>query len=135
MTEFERFTAGLKWGCGLIACGLSFLLGESDTLLSILIALLVLDYLTGVISAYVSGKQLSSRVGMEGIAKKVMYLALVVLANLMDKVLNTPGSLRALVLGFLIANESLSVLENCRKCGIPIPLKLKEALEKFKSPS
>jgi len=135
MTEFEQFTAGLKWGCGLIACGLSFLLGASDTLLSILIALLVLDYLTGVISAYVSGKQLSSRVGMEGIAKKVMYLALVVLANLMDKVLNTPGSLRALVLGFLIANESLSVLENCSNCGIPIPLKLKETLEKFKSPS
>ena len=38
----------------------------------------------------------------------------------------------ALSIGFLIANEGISILENCAKCGIPIPDKLLRALAQIK---
>jgi len=116
-----------------LACSLTFLFGSLDNLLQVFLALLALDYFTGVLASFISGKLLNSRKGIEGIAKKVMLLTLVVLSNLMDQMLHTPGSLRALVIGFLVANESISILENCKKCGIPIPLKLKETIDRLKN--
>ena len=131
--ELQRFSQQMKGGCGLLACSLTFLFGSLDNLLQVFLALLALDYFTGVLASFISGKLLNSRKGLEGIAKKVMLLTLVVLSNLMDHMLHTPGSLRALVIGFLVANESISILENCRKCGIPIPLKLKETIDRLKN--
>jgi toxin secretion/phage lysis holin len=131
--NWNRFSQELKGGCGLLACSLTFLFGNLDNLLQVFLALLALDYFTGVLASFISGKILNSRKGLEGIAKKVMLLTLVVLSNLMDNMLHTPGSLRALVIGFLVANESISILENCKKCGIPIPLKLKETIDRLKN--
>ncbi len=40
-----------------------------------------------------------------------------------------------LSIGFLIANEGISILENCAKCGIPIPERLIRALAQIKGES
>lgn len=130
--NLQLLAKNLKKGCGLLACGLTFFFGPLDILLQVLLALIGLDYLTGVLASFITGKTLSSRVGLQGIAKKVMLLMLVALSNFTDMLLNTPGSMRALVVGFLIANESISILENCKKSGLPIPLKLTKTLEGLK---
>lgn len=89
---------------------------------------MVVDYLTGVLRA-VAEKQLSSRVGARGIAKKVVIFLLVGIANLADvNLLGDGAALRTAVIFFYIANEGVSLLENAAAMGLPVPEKLKEAL-------
>ena len=53
-------------------------------------------------------------------------------AHILDGVLGTEGAARALVIGFLIANEGISILENLGKIGVPIPEKLMDMLQQLK---
>lgn len=104
-------------------------LGGMDGLLYALTILVVLDYLSGVASAIVRHR-LSSAVGYIGIMRKVFIFLLVALANLIDRhVLGQPGVLRAAVLFFYISNESISILENATKIGLPVPDKLTHFLK------
>lgn len=104
-----------------------YLLGGFDKALECLIVVIVLDYITGVISAWYN-KKLDSKVGIKGIVKKFTYFLLVVLSVEIDKTLGQVGIIRNLVIYFFVANDGLSILENVGKMNIPIPKKLKEAL-------
>lgn len=116
------------------ACAASistFLWGGMDLWMVGLLVFVVLDYITGVIAAYIS-KTLSSRVGFVGILKKLLFLCVVTVAHIIDKSAGLGGVLRNAAVGFLVANEGLSILENCGRCGLPIPKKLLDALEQLK---
>ena len=104
-----------------------YLLGGFDKALECLIIVVILDYITGVISAWYN-KKLDSKVGIKGIVKKFTYFLLVVLSVEIDKTLGKVGIIRNLVIYFFVANDGLSILENVGKMNIPIPKKLKEAL-------
>lgn len=104
-----------------------YLLGGFDKALECLIVVVILDYITGVISAWYN-KKLDSKVGLKGIVKKLTYFFLVVLSVEIDKLLGQVGIIRNLVIYFFVANDGLSILENVGKMNIPIPKKLKEAL-------
>jgi len=104
-----------------------YLLGGFDKALECLIIVVILDYITGVISAWYN-KKLDSKVGIKGIVKKFTYFLLVVLSVEIDKTLGQVGIIRNLVIYFFVANDGLSILENVGKMNIPIPKKLKEAL-------
>ena len=108
-----------------------FLFGTPDKWLTALLAFLVLDYLTGVTAAVIT-KQLSSKIGFVGICKKMLFLSIVAVAHLIDGAVGANGGLQALTVGFLVANEGLSILENCAKCGLPIPAKLLTTLGQLK---
>lgn len=112
-------------------CG--FLWGEIDGLLYALIAFMVLDYATGLISAYI-GKKLSSSVGFAGIAKKVFILILVAVGHILDVHILGGGSVcRSAVTGFYLANEGISILENSGKIGLPLPKRLLDILAQLKN--
>ena len=114
--------------CGV--CG--FLWGQADGLLYALIAFMTLDYISGVIVACVR-RELSSEVGFKGIAKKVLILLLVAVGHLLDAhVLGGGAVCRSAVIGFYIANEGISILENCGAIGIPLPKKLLDVLKQLK---
>ncbi len=100
--------------------------------LQILVAFIVIDYMSGVIAAYV-GKRLDSRVGVRGIVRKVGFLVLVAVAHLLDQVtgLGTPV-LKTATMWFLIANEGISITENLGEIGVPIPKSLQEALRRLR---
>lgn len=104
-----------------------YLLGGFDKALECLIVVVVLDYITGVISAWYN-KKLDSKIGIKGIVKKFTYFLIVVLSVQIDKTLGQVGIIRNLVIYFFVANDGLSILENIGKMNIPIPKKLKEAL-------
>ena len=111
---------------------LTWLFGAWDTALIVVIAFMVLDYITGLIKAYVN-KVISSDVGLKGIARKSLILIVLIVAVMLDRLLNTGTWLfRTLVCYFYIANEGISLLENCAQLGLPIPDKLKEALVQLK---
>ena len=114
-----------------IASIATFLFGKPDIWLMTLLAFVVIDYASGVIGAYIN-HELNSRVGFIGILKKVMYFFVVAVAHCVDVATGANGVLQNIVVGIMIANEGISILENCAKCGIPIPDKLLKALEQIK---
>lgn len=113
------------------ATGGVYLFGAWDIILQALVAMVVIDYITGVMAAYVE-KSLNSEVGMKGIIKKVCIFLMVAVANIMDisTGLDEPY-LRTAVIWFFIANEGLSALENMGRLGVPLPDFLKQSLQKL----
>ena len=103
--------------------------GAWDKLLCALITLIILDYITGLLKGWYT-KRLSSEIGFKGIAKKIVILIMVVTANVLQTVIGDKIMLREIVIMFFIANEGLSLLENCAEIngGGGIPPKLKAVL-------
>lgn len=115
-----------------IGTGFTWLFGVWDMPLIALVIFMALDYLTGVVRGYVN-KELSSDIGLKGIARKGVIFVVLIVAVTLDRLLNT-GSwvFRSMVCYFYIANEGISLLENCSSLGAPIPDKLKSALVQIK---
>ena len=111
----------------------SFMLGGMDGLLYALVSFMILDYITGCLVAIVK-KELSSKIGFKGIAKKVLIMALVAVGHILDThILGGSAFCRSAVIGFYIANEGISILENAGELGIPLPKKLIAVLKQLKS--
>lgn len=110
---------------------LGYFLGGCDGLLYVLIAFVVIDYITGVMCA-INDKTLSSEVGFRGICRKVLIFLLVGIANILDvQVIGTGSVLRTAVIFFYISNEGVSLLENAAHLGLPVPEKIKTVLEQL----
>ena len=106
----------------------TWLFGAWDTPLIVLIIFMVIDYLTGLTKGYVN-KDLSSNIGLKGIARKGVIFAILIVAVMLDRLLNTGNWVfRSLVCYFYIANEGISIMENASELGAPVPAKLKNAL-------
>ena len=107
---------------------LGWFLGGFDGFLYALVALMVADYITGVMCAIVE-KKLSSEIGFKGIFKKVLIFVLVGIGQMIDTNLIGDGSvLRTAIIFFYCSNEGVSMLENAGRLGLPIPEKLKDIL-------
>ncbi|MDV2516039.1 phage holin family protein [Enterococcus faecalis] len=107
------------------------LLGGLDQLLDVFLFLIIVDFIKGWIKA-IATKELSSRIGMLGIAKKVTMLFVVAVAVRVEKVVGNNLPIREMVLIFYIANEGLSFFENIATF-IPMPKKLKELFIQLKN--
>ena len=130
MRDFSIDIVWSKIQMGLTALGgwLGYFLGGMDGMLIALIVFMTLDYVTGVMCAVVD-KKLSSEVGFKGIAKKVLILMLVGVANVIDLyVIRNGAAIRGAVIAFYLSNEGVSLLENAGHLGLPIPDKLKAVL-------
>ncbi len=126
MTDFTRKILAV------ICTAFSFLFGGMDGLLTALIALIVLDYITGVLAA-ISEKKLSSAVGAKGIAKKIFMLAIVAVANIIDaNVIGEGHALRTVTAVFYVVNECISLIENAGRLGVPVPKKLMDVLAQLR---
>ena len=90
----------------------TYWLGGFDTLLCLLCAMAVMDYISGVATAAFFG-QLSSRVGFMGILKKVCMFIVVACANVLSGYTDLP--IREMTIFFYVANEGLSFVENIGK--------------------
>lgn len=96
-----------------------------------LVVLMAVDYISGVIKAFIIEKA-NSKQGFKGLLKKIMMLLVIVLAHQIDLLFDGKFTIRTLTIGILLSNEGLSILENASICGIPIPEKLKNMLEQYK---
>ena len=114
-----------------IGTGLVYLWGGFDVAMQCLLVAIVLDYISGIIKAFVL-KQLSRSIGFKGILKKFGVLVVVALAVLIDRVTGESGAIRTLVIYYFVANEGLSIIENMGLAGLPIPKSIKEALKALK---
>lgn len=86
--------------------------GTPDSWFYAVIALVILDYITGVCAA-IHSRELSSEIGAKGIAKKITTFAVISLAHILDEyVLKDGGAIQTMTSIFYIVNESISILEN-----------------------
>lgn len=100
--------------------------------LQCLVIAIALDYISGLMKAYIN-KTLSSRIGMRGLIKKLGLLIIVMVGTLVDRATGNTGAVRTLVIYYFVANEGLSILENLGQAGIPIPQSVKKALKALKN--
>lgn len=110
-------------------------LGGWDNIMAMLVALMVLDYLTGVLLAAFWKRSpksetgaLNSMAGFRGLIKKGMILLVVWVAVLLDEAMGI-DYVRLMAILFFIGNEGLSLLENLGLMGVPWPKFLRDMLE------
>lgn len=108
----------------------------------VLIAVMALDYVSGISAAWVN-RQLSSRIGIMGIVKKICYLLIVAVGMALDYLISLLGArfgvqldntyfVGLLVIVWLIINELISILENCDEMGLPVPAFIGALLRRLK---
>ena len=130
MRDFSIDLVWAKLQMAIAAVGgwLGCFVGGVDGLMTALLVLMVMDYVTGVMCAVID-RELSSSMGFRGIFKKVLILMLVGVAHIVDlHVVRSGEALRSAVICFYLSNEGVSVLENAGHLGLPIPEKLKAIL-------
>lgn len=118
-----------------IGSALSYFIGGVDTMFIVLCVFLLVDYISGVIVAFVfknstkteTGK-LNSSVSFKGLCKKFFVIVLVGVAHFLDIALGTNFIRGGVVVAF-ISNETISIIENAGLMGIPIPATLKKAID------
>lgn len=111
---------------GLVGGFLCQLLGGWDVMLKALVALVILDYITGILKA-ITNKTLSSSAGFKGLIRKIVIFIVVATAVIVQSIVGDSIPLREIVIIFFICNEGISLLENASEF-VPIPEKLKETL-------
>lgn len=94
---------------------ISVAVGGFDEMIYALIALMILDYITGIIAACRTSKWDSST-GFIGIAKKAVILGVVALCNTVDIAMNT-HALRQMAICAYALNEAGSIIENIDRAG------------------
>lgn len=123
--------------------GLLYYLGIVAVPIIMLIGAMIIDYATGMMAAW-TNSELSSKRGVKGIVKKVGYLALVVVAMIIDWLisqglqqinvdLHYSVFFAVLVTVWLIINELISTLENLSRMGVPIPNFMKKIIDRLKT--
>ena len=111
---------------------LGWFFGGRDGFINVLLVFVIIDYVMGVMVAYMH-HSLSSSVGFNGIFRKISVFFLVGIAHVVDKyVLGDTATLRTAVCLFYVANEGISILENTDALGLPIPDFLKSRLLNIK---
>ena len=113
-----------------IISGVIYLLGGWDISIQVLITFMIIDYITGMISA-IKNHQLSSKIGSFGLIKKCLMLTIVAVGVEVDKLLGQSGVFRSIVIYFYVSNEGISILENLIECDVRVPEKLKEILKQI----
>lgn len=117
------------WAVIISICG--FFFGGADGLFIALVIFMAIDYITGLMYGIYS-KTVSSKKGLLGFLKKFCIFLVVAVAHTLDFILNDAEILRNATVGFYIANDGISILENVAKIGIPLPQKLKDILVQLK---
>ena len=107
----------------------------------ILSVVMLLDYGTGIAKAWVNGN-LSSKVGIIGILKKLGYLVIVAVGMIIDWIIQAGIAelqisiqfdflFAIIVIIWLILNELISILENVAAIGAPVPKWLTKVIIKL----
>ena len=109
--------------------------GWSGTM-TVLVIFMLVDYITGCACALMgksektSGGHFLSSVAFVGLVKKAAIMLVVLLAVQLDNAAgNSTSMFQTAAAFFYIANEGLSIVENCGLLGVPVPAVLKNALE------
>lgn len=106
----------------------TFIYAGDLKLLYFLMVLMLIDIITGLSKAF-KNKDLWSRQSMYGFGRKILVFCIIILSNIIDQILNLNSGLLMITIFYYIANEGLSIVENCAEMGILIPDEIGEKLK------
>ncbi|WDS60845.1 hypothetical protein Simurgh_gp10c [Staphylococcus phage Simurgh] len=101
-------------------------------LLYFLFVLMIVDVVTGFGKA-INNNNLWSKKSMKGFAKKLLIFCIIILANIIDQILQLKGGLLMITIFYYIANEGLSIVENCAEMDVLVPEQIKDKLRVIKN--
>ena len=107
VNEMENILNWIKGAAAAIGGIAAYIWGGWDPLIIVLVAMVSIDYITGVINA---GLQhgLSSQVGFKGLLKKIVIFMIVAVGTLIDRIIPaTNAAVRTAVCMYYIANKVL----------------------------
>ena len=129
---WEEITRALAVVGGFVAG----LYGGWTGIMTVLVIFMVADYFLGCAcaltgkSAKTEGGHFLSSVAFVGLLKKATIMLVVLLAVQLDKAVGDAAAMfQTAAVFFYLANEGLSIIENCGLLGVPVPNVLKNALE------
>lgn len=111
--------------------------------LIVMLAVMVIDYFTGMAQAYIS-HTLNSRIGVTGILKKIGYIIAVMVGIVADYLISSAlvncginitinCCIGMIVTVWFIINELISILENLSEIGTPLPKFLVSIVKRLKN--
>ena len=126
---------------GIVGAVISDLFGGWDAAMTTLIVFMSIDYITGIIVAGVFRQSkksdtggLKSNVGWQGLCRKGVTLALVLMSCRLDIMMGTAYIKDTVVIAFC-TNELISIVENAGLMGIPMPNIITRAIDILKHES
>lgn len=139
MDEIAQTKGAIAVTAGVIA----YLTDRINVITVVLVFLMIFDYVTGVIAAWIK-KEISSQKSIVGVIKKLAYLMIVVMGCFFDLVamymaqgiglnFSTGGAVGVAVICWLIGTESISIIENLGVIGVPVPPFLTGGFERLKN--
>jgi toxin secretion/phage lysis holin len=126
---------------GIVGAAISDLFGGWDAAMTTLIVFMSIDYITGIIVAGVFRQSrksdtggLKSNVGWQGLCRKGVTIALVLMSCRLDIMMGTAYIKDTVVIAFC-TNELISIVENAGLMGIPMPNIITKAIDVLKHDS
>lgn len=135
----RQVTRWLMTALGGAIAWLCWALGGWDAALQMMFLVMGLDVLGGLLvafhgrSAKTDGGGFLSKALFQGLTRKLMMLALVMLATALDRALDVGNVSRLCAIGFYTANEGLSIVEKAAQLGLPFPESILSVLETMRS--
>ncbi len=128
---WEYFT--LKFVSSIIIPFAAFLFGaDSYQIMLALLVLCVIDFITGISSAKISGEPIKSRRAVRSAFKVAVYGLLVSAGHLTEGVIPGNFFIEEAVTTFLALTELISIVENIGKMGFAVPQKLLNQLQSWR---
>ncbi len=94
----------------------SFLVGGIDAPVKALLTLICIDYASGLVAAWKTGT-LSSQRGFNGLRRKIVIVAVVAFANILDTSMSLGHVFRSMAIFGYAGMEGMSILENIDRMG------------------
>lgn len=127
LTRINANRVGVTIAMSSILATWTAIFGEMTQIHKLLFAVILLDYVSGICAAIVN-KNVSSTRAHIGIIKKTSIIALIAFSHQVDIYLGTSVICTG-VAAFFVASEFMSVMENYKNIGLPIPDKLVKVME------
>lgn len=120
---------------GVVVGAISTAFGGWDSALTTLVIFMIADYVSGLVCAGVFKKSektetgaLESRAGFKGLCRKGMMMLIVLVAYRLDLAIGSDFVKNATVIA-LIANETISIVENAGLMGLKLPPVITKAID------
>lgn len=128
MIDLERLDLAIKSAFGVLAGIASLSVGYFGIVFSVLLAFMILDFISGILVA-IYEKKLNSKIGTKGLVKKLYYILLILATYLVElALLESGGAIADGLSGAFIVMEFVSITENSGKLNLPLPRKLKDLI-------
>jgi len=108
----------------------AYFVGGIDHLIKALTIFMAIDYILGIMVAYVV-KNVESRKALIGLFKKAAMILMVIAAVQLDLATDSGNFMRNAMILFLIGMEGISMIENLGKLGMKVPKFLTNAFKQL----